>query len=346
VFWFNLALGVVLLGAAAVFVPNSADPQPDRLDVGGFVLGAAGLACCIFAGISGEQSGYGTPWVIALFVVGGLALVAFVAVERRVRSPMLDLRYLSKPIVSSALFVAFAVYFGIFSIFFFTALYLDVAVGYSGWRLAAVFTPMAVAIVVGSVLTGRWVARAGSRVPMIVGCVVAAIGILLARQALTAHPSFTVLAVVLAVAGVGFGIAVVPLTAAVLGHVPAAHSGMAASATNTSRQIGAVVGVTALGALVNAHLTSDLARRLHEIGITGSVQSLIVNAVETGGGSEGAGLDIAHPPKLLKPIVDAATAAFRTGLHQALLASAVVIAVAAAVTAFVPADDDRSDDAG
>jgi len=222
------------------------------------------------------------------------------------------------------------------AIFFFTALYLDVAVGYSGWRLAGVFTPMAAAIVLGSLLTGIWVGRVGSRVPMAVGCVVGAAGILLSRHYLTAQPSFTPLATVLAVAGLGFGIAVVPLTSAVLGHVPAAHSGMAASATNTSRQIGSVVGVAALGALINSHLTGDLAGRLNHLGITGSLQSLIINAVETGGGGQGGGIDIAHPPAILKPIVDAATAAFRTGLHQALFASAVVILLAAAVTALVP----------
>jgi len=338
VFWFNLAVGGALLAAATLYVPNSADPQPGRLDVAGFALGTAALGCTIFAGISGERAGYSAPWILALFVIGGLSLIGFVVVERRARSPMLKLQYLTDPIVRSALFVAFAVYFGVFSIFFFAALYLDLVVGYSGWRLAGVFSPMAAAIVLGSLLTGIWVGRAGSRVPMIVGCVVAAAGILLTRHYLTAEPSFTPLAIVLAVAGLGFGMAVVPLTSAVLGHVPAAHSGMAASATNTSRQIGAVVGVTALGALVNSHLTSDLAGRLNHLGITGSLQSLIINAVETGGsGAGGGGLDIAHPPAILKPIVDAATGAFRAGLHQALLASAVVILVAAAVTALVPA---------
>jgi EmrB/QacA subfamily drug resistance transporter len=336
VFWFNLALGIVLLVATVLFVPNSADPQPGRVDSTGFVLGTAALGCVIFAGISGERAGYSAPWIIALFVIGGLCLIAFVLVERRARNPMLDLKYLSKPIVRSALFVAFAVYFGVFSIFFFTALYLDVAVGYSGWRLAGVFAPMAAAIVLGSLLTGIWVGRAGSRVPMIVGCVFGAVGILLTRHYLTATPSFAPLAIVLAVAGLGFGIAVVPLTSAVLSHVPAAHSGMAASATNTSRQIGAVVGVVALGALVNAHLTGDLSDRLSAIGITGSIQKLIIDAIETGGGNVG-GIDIAHPPVILRPIVDAATGAFRAGVHQALLASAVLILVAAAVTALVPA---------
>ncbi|PZS33489.1 MAG: MFS transporter [Pseudonocardiales bacterium] len=336
VFWFNLALGVALLAATVVFVPNSADPQAGGLDIPGFVLGTAALGCVIFAGISGERAGYSAPWIVALFVIGGLALVAFVLVERRARNPMLDLKYLKKPIVRAALFVAFAVYFGVFSIFFFTALYLDVAVGYSGWRLAGIFAPMAAAIVLGSLLTGLWVGRSGSRVPMIAGCVLGAAGILLTRHYLTAAPSFTALAVVLAVAGLGFGIAVVPLTSAVLTHVPAAHSGMAASATNTSRQIGAVIGVVALGALVNSHLTSDLSDRLATLGITGSIQKLIIDAIETGGGNAG-GFDIAHPPAIFKPIVDAASGAFRSGVHQALLASAVLILLAAVVTALVPA---------
>jgi EmrB/QacA subfamily drug resistance transporter len=336
VFWFNLVLGVVLLGATVLFVPNSADPQPGRVDTTGFVLGTAALGCVIFAGISGERAGYTAPWIVALFVAGGLCLVCFVLVERRARNPMLNLTYLSKPIVRSALFVAFAVYFGVFSIFFFTALYLDVAVGYSGWRLAGVFSPMAAAIVLGSLLTGMWVGRVGSRVPMIAGCVLGAVGILLTRHYLTAVPSFTPLAIVLTIAGLGFGIAVVPLTSAVLSHVPAVHSGMAASATNTSRQVGAVVGVVALGSLVNSHLTSDLSDRLTALGITGSIQKLIIDAVETGGGNVG-GIDIAHPPAILKPIVDAATGAFRAGVHQALLASAVLILLAAVATALVPA---------
>lgn len=335
VFWFNLALGALLLAVAAVFVPNSSDPQAGRLDVGGFLLGAVMLGSVIYAGISGEQYGYGTPWIVALFVVSAVSAVLFIVVERRVRSPMLELQYLKAPAVSAALFVAFAVYFGVFSIFFFSALYLDLVVGYSGWQMAGVFAPMAVAIVIGSLISGRWVARLGSRAPMITGCMVSAVGILLTRQVLDADPAFGVLAVVLAVAGIGFGVVVVPLTAAVLGHVPAAHSGMAASATNTARQLGAVVGVAALGALVNAYITTGFGNTLTESGLGGAGKDFLIRMLETGG-SSAAGVDLAHPSPLIKPLVDAATAAFRSGLHAALLASAVLILIAAAVTAAVP----------
>jgi EmrB/QacA subfamily drug resistance transporter len=336
VFWFNLALSLVLLVATARYVPNSADPRAEPIDVRGFVLGSAALAVAVYAVIAGETHGYGSWWILALFVVAVAALAAFVVVERHTPGPMLNLRYVTRPMVAAALFVAFAVYFGVFSIFFFTALYLNGIIGYSGWRMAGVFSPMAVAIVLGAVLTGRWVAAVGPKVPMISGCVLSAVGMMLARTQLTAHPSFWPLALALAVAGLGFGVAVVPLTSAVLSHVPPEDSGMAASATNTSRQIGAVVGVAALGALVNSHLTSDLTHRLTQLGIPGALQSFIVSAVESGGGS-GGGIDLSKVPPSFQPIVDAAIDAFLAGLRECLIVSAVLVLVAAVITALVPA---------
>ena len=335
VFWFNLALGVLLLVAATLYVPNSADPQPGRPDVWGFAVGAVMLASLIFAGISGEQYGYGTSWIVGLFVLAGVALLCLISIERRVTNPMIDARYLKRPAVSGALFVAFAIYFGVFSIFFFTALYLDLVVGYSGWQMAGVFAPMAAAIVIGSLASGRWVAGGGPRQPMIVGCLISALGILGTRHYLGAHPSFAALALMLTIAGLGFGIAVVPLTAAVLGYVPAQHSGMAASATNTARQLGAVIGVAALGGLVTNQLSSDFGNSLTQSGITGSGKDFILKMLETGG-SDAAGIDVAHPSPFIKPLVDAATAAFRHGLHEALFVSAALIVVAAAVIALVP----------
>jgi EmrB/QacA subfamily drug resistance transporter len=331
VFWFNLGLGVVLLIALELFVPNSADPQPGRLDGGGFVLGALALGSLIYAGISGEQYGYGTWWIVLLFVISGLAGIAFVMVEHRVVSPMLDLRYLKDAAVSNALFAAMTIYFGVFSIFFLTALYLDVLVGYSGGKLAGVFAPMALAIVLGSTGSGFWVGYVGPRGPLIAGCVVSAGGILAASEYLGAHPPFMPLAISLAVAGLGFGIAVVPLTSAVLGHVPAAQSGMAASATNTARQVGSVVGVAALGAIVNSYLTSNLKHTL------GNSSSFIIGLLETGGSqARGQQRNLANPPAVIKPIVDAAKSAFRDGLHSALLVSAALILLSALITAIVP----------
>jgi EmrB/QacA subfamily drug resistance transporter len=336
VFWFNLALGVVVLVAVWGFVPDSRDPHPGRLDPAGFVLATGGIFCLVFAAISGEYKGYSTWWIIALFVVGGLCLLAFGPVESRVRSPMLNPAYVRAPAVRSALFAAFAVYFGVFAIFFLTALYLDIGLHYSGWRLAAMFAPMAAAIVVGGLAAGPWVARAGARPPMVVGCALAAVGMLLARFELGegASLTFALLALALALAGLGFGITVVPLTSAVLSNIPSRHSGVAASATNTARQLGAVVGVAALGAIVNARLTDEINHQLRSPLLAGARDS-ILRILETGGSSGSFSID---------DIPDSYVNAFLDGLKIALIVATVLIALAGVAAAFVREPDGVDDD--
>ncbi|WP_334026976.1 MFS transporter [Nocardia terpenica] len=334
IFWFNLAVGAVALAAALWSVPETADPRPEPLDRSGILLGATFFGSVIYAATTGEDRGYTAPSVIALFALGVVAFVGFAVVETRARAPMFDFRYLRLPAVRSALVVAFAVYFGIFSIFFFTALYLQVTQSYSGARTATVFAPMAVAIIIGSLAAGTWTARHSARLLMITGCVIGSGGILLTRQTLTGPLHDTSLAAAMAVAGFGFGIAVVPLTSAVLSGVPAEHSGMAAAITNTMRQVGSAVGVAVLGALVNSLLTSDLTARMNELGLPGPLQPAAIDAVERGRIPQGANIG-PYLPYLSKvsDVLTTGKTAFHHGLDVALLVSAVLIVAAAGFTA-------------
>ena len=80
---------------------------------------------------------------------------------------------------------------------------------------------------------------------------------------MTPHTGFSTLGWTLALAGAGFGIAMVPATSSALSVIPPEHSGMAASMTNTSRELGAVAGVAILGSVVNGQLTVDLRAPAH-----------------------------------------------------------------------------------
>ncbi|GEM32515.1 MFS transporter [Nocardia neocaledoniensis NBRC 108232] len=334
IFWLNLVIGAVALVVALWAVPESADPRHEPVDWAGALLGALAFGSLIYAATVGQDEGYTSPTVLGLFAVGGLALVAFVFVEKRARAPMLEFAYLRLRVVRGALVVSFAVYFGIFSIFFFTAMYLQVMQSYSAARTAAVFTPMAVTIVLGSLVAGYWVARRGARIPMILGCVVGAIGILLTRQALSGTLHDPWLAAAMAVAGVGFGIAVVPLTSAVMSGVPAEHSGMAAAVTNTMRQVGAAFGVAVLGAVVSSFLTGDLKARMTELGLPASLQPDAIQAVERGRIPEG--VDIGPYLQYLSKVNEVLATgkvAFHHGLDVALVVSAMMILAAAAFTA-------------
>src|SRR3981081_3317783 len=179
IFWFNLAFGLAALAAAAIILPESADPDARRVDIGGAVLGTAALAALVFAVIEGESAGYGTPWVGALFGVSVLTAVAFGWWERRAPHPLLDLRFLRVPRFVTANVVAFCSYFAIFAIFFFTALYLEEVAGYSGYRIALAFLPMTILMILASLLAGRWAGAAARRRSFTGGCLLFGAGPLL-----------------------------------------------------------------------------------------------------------------------------------------------------------------------
>jgi EmrB/QacA subfamily drug resistance transporter len=323
IFWFNLFMGAIAFGMALVFVPETSDPEGRRIDWPGIVLGALALAAAAFAVIQGELSGYGSWWIIVLFVVSAVTGIAFIAVERTVKSPVLQLSLFARPPMAGSNFVAFAAYFGTFSIFFFTALYLQVVANASAYQTAIDFLPMAAGLIISSLLTGPWVARVGPRIPMTVGCLLAGAGVLATSAVLGPHVNFGTLGWVLPIAGVGFGIALVPITSTPLSVVPPERSGMAASATNTSRELGAVFGVAILGSIVNGKLTGGLAVRLKAIGIPPSFQSLVLHAV-TGGGLGGGSVSKAEQSKnaaiarITTKVVNAAYNAFGSGLHLSL----------------------------
>jgi hypothetical protein len=124
---------------------------------------------------------------------------------------------------------------------------------------------------------------------------------------------------------------------------------MAASATNTSREIGALTGVAILGALVNAQLRSSLTSRLHHLGVPDNFQAIVIKAVETGGvpsngNTKGAGgAEAAGQGTLVQEVIHAAYNAFYSGLHAALLLAAILVLVAGVFTFIMLSRPQRHD---
>jgi EmrB/QacA subfamily drug resistance transporter len=333
IFWFNLVFGLAVLAVAAIILPESADPAAARVDTAGTLLGAAALATFVYAIINSESAGFGSAVVVGLLVASAVLATAFIWQERRAAHPLLDLRFLRVPQFTTANIAAFCTYFATFAIFFFTALYLVEVVALSGYKLALVFLPMTVLMILSSLLAGRWTAVAGPRWSITIGCVLLAAGLFGADSFLKPNPSYGPLVVALAVAGIGIGTTVVPVTSAVLNAVPAERSGMAASATNTSREIGAVTGVAILGSLVYSQLHASLVSQMNHLGVPASFQGLVINAIETGAIPKNT-TAYSGFGKLVEEVIGAAYAAFHDGLHAALYLSAA-LALAAGLIALI-----------
>jgi EmrB/QacA subfamily drug resistance transporter len=333
IFWFNLVFGLAALIVAAIILPESANAEASRVDIPGALLGAGALAALVFAIINAESAGFGAAEVIILLCASAVLFAAFGWWEHRAPYPLLDLRFLRIPEFTTAIVTAFCTYFATFAIFFFTALYLVEVVGASGYRLAVVFLPMTVLMIGSSLLAGRWTDLAGPRWSITTGCLLFAAGLFLANGYLSPHPDYGPLMVALGLAGIGIGTTVVPITSSVLSAVPPERSGMAASATNTSREIGAVTGVAILGSLVNSQLRSSLAGQMNHLGIPAAFQTLVANALETGQIPKNTA-QYAGYGKLVQEVIGAAYTAFHNGLHAALYLSAG-LAVASGLLALI-----------
>jgi len=333
IFWFNVVFGLAALIAAIVVLPENADPDAHRVDISGTVLGAAALTAFTFAVIDAENDGFGAPSVIALLCLSAVAAAAFFYRESRAAHPLLDLKYLRVPRFLTANVVAFCAYFATFAVFFFTALYLYEVANETGYQIALTYLPMTVLMIAASLLAGRWTTTAGPGPSILTGCLLFSAGLLLTTVTLNPHPSYAPLALALALVGIGVGTTVVPVTSSALSAVPPERSGMAASATNTSREIGAVTGVAILGALVNAQLRSSLTASMNGLHIPATFQAIAIKIIETGGltGTSGQGAvggAGAGQGKLIQEMTLAAYSAFYTGLRAALLVSAILVFVA------------------
>jgi xanthosine utilization system XapX-like protein len=171
----------------------------------------------------------------------------------------------------------------------------------------------------------------GARWLLVAGCLLFAAGLLLTNVVINPNPAYLPLAAALGLAGVGIGTCVVPVTSSVLGAVPAERSGMAASATNTSREFGAVTGIAILGAVVNAELRSGLVSRMTHLGASAALQQYVLQVIQTGSVSLGHGSPTGNSP--LDQIIRAGYAAFTSALHDALYLSAALLAAAAVLSA-------------
>lgn len=334
VFVFNVVLGVAALAGVRLVLPETSSQSRRRLDQWGFFWAAMAVTAAVFATIFGETEGYRTWWIVVLYLVAIAALAVFITEERRAEEPALDLRFFRFGGFTAGMLLAFTGFFATFAVFFFIPLFVQLLGTTSSFHLALDFVPMAVAMIVASALSGRWIARVGAATPMTVGGLAAGAGIFVTDAFITPHSGIGLFGWSLAIVGAGLGVVMVGATASVLSTVPGERSGMAASAVNTSRELGAVAGVTILGAIINAQLTTNLMHKLAAIpGLPASVRNQVVVAVTTGSaGTSASSLPKTGPiAKIVNEVLGAAENSFASGLDTVLVLAACLMIASGAL---------------
>jgi EmrB/QacA subfamily drug resistance transporter len=322
VFFLNVPVGLIGLMVAARFAPESKNPEGRTLDIPGQILGIAWLGSLTYALIEGNGRGWRSPVILSAFAIALVGLIAFLIVERRSPSPMLQLSFFRNPTFTGAVSVAALVSFGMFGMLFFLSLFMQNVQGYSPVGAGLRFLPATVAIIITAPLAGRWASRIGSRIPMTIGLAMVGTGMLLYLGVNESTP-YLHWFWIQPIQGVGMGLTMAPMTAAVMSSVPPARSGMASATTNASREVGGTFGIALLGAILTARLTSVMTGALTALGIPSAVQSKIEFAMSHGGaGGAAKSLPPGIDPAALKAAFDHA---FVDGMHVAMMVAAAAL---------------------
>lgn len=281
IFFMNLPLAVIVVAVAARHVPETRDSQaPPRFDVAGAALVAAGLGCLSWSMISAGEHGFRVG-EISLLVTGIIALCVFVLVQARIRYPMLPLSLFRNRQFTAANIVTLAVYAALSGMMFLVVLYLQQVAGYSALAAGAALLPVTGLMLVFSARAGHLAELIGPRLPMSVGPLVMAVGMLLFLRLDTDAAYLTTVLPAVVIFGAGLTLTVAPLTATVLAGVPERHSGIA-SAVNNALSRGA--GLLAVAVLPLAAGMSGASYRDPTVFADGFRTAIMICAVMVGAG--------------------------------------------------------------
>ncbi|WP_433530339.1 MFS transporter [Micromonospora sp. CA-263727] len=258
IFFLNLPLAVLVVLAAVRWVPESRDESATRtqrrgrrFDVAGALLGALALAGVTYALVEAPGRGLHRPQVAVAALVAVLAAVVFVLVERRRgETAMLPTRLFDSRLFSMLNVFTVLIYAALGGFTFFFAVYLQNVVGWSAFLTGLALLPMTVLLLVGSPGAGALSAKIGPRLPLTVGPMLAAAGLLLLREVEPGASYWRQVLPGVALFGAGLTLVVAPLTASVLAAVADRFAGVASGFNNAASRVGGLLAVAALPLLV------------------------------------------------------------------------------------------------
>ena len=298
VFFVNLPIGAVTFVLARTII------RADRglglqhgVDWAGSLLVTASLMSAIYAIVEVTNHGWGSSRVLLTGVLAAALMVAFVALEARIRNPIMPLRILRvRGLVNASIVRAFLVT-GMYSTFFLGTLYLEHVRHYGALETGAAFLPWTLTVAVLSQgVTARLVARFGSLPVLTAGMMTAAAGLLLFATVGPDTAFFPTIFFACFAIGLGIGSAFMPLLTLAMADVPAADAGLASGITNVSQQISGALGLAVLSTVAANHTKGLLS---DGNGLTSSLLGGYHVAFIAGAAAIGAGVVLAFA--LLRP---------------------------------------------
>ncbi len=249
VFYINVPVSLLALWLSLRFIPADAPAErPERFDLLGAATFLGGLTALLLGLNQGHELGWTSAPILILFVLAVALLGAFLVVESRARSPMLDLNLFRRPVFSLSVVSAIFNYICIYSILFLMPFYLIQGRGFNPAQAGLLLTAQPIVMAIIAPISGTLSDRVGARLPGMLGMAILALGVYLLSR-LGPSSSSVEVGLSLAVVGFGTGTFISPNNNALMGSAPRNRQGIAAGVLATARNFGMVLGVGLAGAI-------------------------------------------------------------------------------------------------
>jgi EmrB/QacA subfamily drug resistance transporter len=261
IFFVNIPVGLVVGALAPALIRESRRVVAERhYDPLGAVTVTAGLALLVYTISEAPDVGWGTFRTVGSLAVSIALLLAFVALETRVRAPLMPLRIFRIRLLSAANIVGFLQTGGLFAQFLLLTLYVQQVLGFSSIQAGLAFLATAGTAVVFAGPAQALSTRVGPKPVLLVGLLLLTAGVLWYTQisvdgtyAVDLLPGFVAV-------GIGLPFTFIPINIAALAGVSESEAGLAAGLINTSQQIGGAVGTAVISTVAFTHADTLLAR--------------------------------------------------------------------------------------
>jgi EmrB/QacA subfamily drug resistance transporter len=260
IFLVNLPIGAVVFGLCRALLPPGGPARRARLDVAGAVTVTGASMLAVYAIVNGNDSGWTSAQTLGLLGGAALLLLAFLAIEARVRDPLMPLGLFRLRNVATANAVGVLWAAAIFAWFFISALYMQTVLGFNPMQVGLAYLPANLIMAAFSLgLSARIVARFGIRAPAVAGLLLAAAGLALFARAPLHGVFATDVLPAMILLGFGAGMAFNPVLLAAMSDVDPGESGLASGVVNTSFLMGGALGLAVLTSIAGARTDALLA---------------------------------------------------------------------------------------
>jgi EmrB/QacA subfamily drug resistance transporter len=262
IFFINVPIALLIILISLWRVPESSDKESKGLDWLGAVLITFGLAALVYGLIESSRLGFGDRSVLAALIAAGILLTVFLIIEMRLPDPMLPLDLFRSRTFTGANLLTFLLYGALGGTLFFLPLNLIQVQHYSATAAGAAFLPFILIIFLLSRWAGGLVEKYGSKIPLIIGPLIAAFGFglfmlpgLNAGYWQTFFPAVVVL-------GTGMAVSVAPLTTTVMNSVTPNRVGVASGVNNAVARGAGLLAIAVLGIVMLHAFDHSMDRRV------------------------------------------------------------------------------------